>query len=297
MVISRNNYRKRNKSSFRLVKIIICLVIIGVASYCSFSYINSQYQIQKEKQIALDKKKAEEAAAAAKEAKRKEPVYITLPGAQPVRAIVEDYSLNSSIWKIVNKTFSIPLEYIPEPLIIPNVATNTEKSDEERSVRTDIADPLKTMFDAASTFGYQLMIGSGYRSSSLQAYYFDSLSASVGEEEANISTARPGQSEHQTGLAVDISTVSRECYLDECFADTDDGKWLENNSYLYGFILRYPEGKESITGYMYESWHFRYVGIELATAIHDSGLTYDEAWTYIETALNTLINNGAVVRP
>jgi D-alanyl-D-alanine carboxypeptidase len=152
------------------------------------------------------------------------------------------------------------------------------------------------MFAQALTDGYSLMLGSGYRSSNLQQIYFSSSAGSIGEDAANKYIARPGQSEHQTGLAVDISTVSRQCYLDECFADTSDGQWLFENSYKYGFILRYPEDKVALTGYQYEPWHYRYVGIDLATALYNSNLTLDEAWPYLETALNTLIENGAIVR-
>ena len=83
-------------------------------------------------------------------------------------------------------------------------------------------------------------------------------------------SAREGHSEHQTGLAVDINSVS------ESFAKTKEGKWLANNSYKFGYILRYPKGKEDITGYSYEPWHFRYVGVKVATAVYESGLTFDE---------------------
>jgi D-alanyl-D-alanine carboxypeptidase len=138
------------------------------------------------------------------------------------------------------------------------------------------------------------MIGSGYRPASLQKIYFDSYASSAGIEAANQYVAYPGQSEHQTGLAVDITTVSRNCYLTECFADTSDGQWLANNSYKYGFTLRYPKGKESITGYQYEPWHFRYVGIDLATALYESELTLDEAWQYLQEANDTLRSNGAI---
>jgi D-alanyl-D-alanine carboxypeptidase len=209
--------------------------------------------------------------------------------------MVGDYHQTDNIWALVNKTSPIPTTYIPANLKIPNVYTNPEKDDDERSVRTDIEQPLIDMFNAAQTAGYSLMIGSGYRSANLQATYFNSLASSVGETAANQSIAKPGQSEHQTGLAVDISTIARNCYLSDCFAETNDGIWLINNSYKYGFILRYPEGKESITEYNYEPWHFRYVGIELATALHESKLTLDEAWPYLETARSQLIANEAIV--
>lgn len=229
-----------------------------------------------------------------KEAKRKEPVYILLPNANKFKAIIEDYSLPNSIWALVNKTNSIPTDYIPESLVIPDVATRLDKSNDERSVRSDIAPAVVELFSAAKNDGYELMIGSGYRSAALQSIYFYSLANTVGEVQANISIARPGESEHQTGLAIDISTISYECYLDNCFEYTNGGQWLANNAHKYGFILRYPKNKTDITGYMYESWHFRYVGIDLATALYQSELTLEEAWPYLEKALITLKNNGAI---
>ncbi len=229
-----------------------------------------------------------------KAAKKREPVFINLPGAKPIRAIVDDYSVTSSIWALVSKPHAISIDYIPAGLKIPNVSTRTDKSDSERSVRSDIEKPLISMFTDANNAGNQLMIGSGYRSAVLQQGYLDGAIASYGTDVASQMVALPGKSEHQTGLAVDISTVSRDCYLDTCFGDTTDGQWLVHNSYKYGFTLRYPSDKVSITGYQYEPWHFRYVGIDLATALHDSGLTLDEAWPYLQAADATLKANGAI---
>lgn len=229
-----------------------------------------------------------------KEIKKRQPVYINIPNAKPIRALVDDYHNPASLWALVNKESSLPVEYVPSPISIPNVPTRTDKSIDERSVRSDIQQPLIDLFNAAESYGYQLLIGSGYRSANLQSIYFYSLARSIGEQAANQSIARPGQSEHQTGLAVDITTVSRQCYLEICFEDTSDGQWLANNAHKYGFILRYKKGKESITGYMYEPWHFRYVGIDLATALFESDLTLEEAWPYLEEALATLKENGAI---
>jgi len=281
----------------RIITGLIALIIIGSSAYASYSYLSSQQAVQEEKQVENARvavAKAEAEAEAVKEAKKKEPVYITLIGTKPIRAIVEDYLLPNSIWAIASKTHAISIDYIPSSLKIPGVETRTDKSDIERSVRSDIETPLKNMFTQASTDGHPLMIGSGYRSAALQKIYFDNLASSVGEEIANQAIARPGQSEHQTGLAVDISTLSQQCYLSECFANTEDGIWLAKNAYKYGFILRYPEGKEVITGYQYEPWHFRYVGIDLATALYESNLTLDEAWSYLEKARDTLYENGAI---
>ena len=285
--------RKRKHTITKVVFGLTALVIIDAAALGSYTFFTFQQVNNLQKQTETLKTTADKAIAA-KEAKKKEPVYITLPEASPIRAIVDDYSLQSSVWAIVNKTHPISTDYVPADLKIPDVATRTDKSDEERSVRTIIEEPLKTMFAAAATDGYSLIIGSGYRSATLQSVYFNSSAASIGETAANLAIARPGESEHQTGLAVDLSTESRVCYLDNCFAETVDGQWLVNNSYKYGFILRYPADKTAITGYQYESWHFRYVGIDLATALHDSGLTLEEAWPYLETALATLKDNGAL---
>ncbi|MEI7689841.1 MAG: M15 family metallopeptidase [Candidatus Saccharibacteria bacterium] len=287
----RRSFAKKKKLSTKIIIITLLLAFLGSAGYGSYVLV-SDFQA---KQAEIARIEAEAAAAAAREAKRKEPVYINLPGAQPVRALVEDYRLDGSIWALASKSHPLSLTYAPAAITIPDVATKTDKSIEERSVRSDIAIPLKNMFDAAIAAGYAPMVGSGYRSADLQAYYFNNLASVVGDAAANQSIAKPGQSEHQLGLAVDISTVSLDCYLDDCFADTGNGQWLANNSYKFGFIVRYPKDKTLITQYQYEPWHFRYVGVELATALHDSGLTLDEAWTYIEAARTTLIDNGAII--
>lgn len=281
------------KLTIGAISVLVVFTSGVIGTYGIYSYNNVQQTIQTNNKIKIANELAIKAAAA-REAKKKEPVYISLPGAKPVRALAEDYSAPGSIWTLLSKTHPVSIDYVPANLKIPNVLTRTDKSDLERSIRSDIEQPMINMFTAASANGYQLMIGSGYRSAALQSTYFNSLASSVGETVANQSIAKPGQSEHQTGLAADITTVSRNCYLDNCFADTSDGQWLANNSYKYGFILRYPKDKETITGYQYESWHFRYVGIELATALHDSGLTLDEAWSYLEKADAALKQNGAI---
>ena len=288
-----NKNKRCNHWTRKIISSFVAVIIVSATAYGSYTFLASQYDILSQKKTDLAHQIVANAAIV-KEARKNSPVYITLPGATKIRAIVDDYSLTNSIWALISKTHPISIDYVPELLKIPDVATRTDKSDDERSVRSDIETSLKDMFTAANNTGNQLMIGSGYRSAALQQIYLNSAASSVGITAANQSIALPGQSEHQTGLAVDISTVSRNCYLDTCFADTSDGQWLVYNSYKYGFILRYPSGKESITGYQYEPWHFRYVGIDLATALHNSGLTLDEAWPYLQTADDTLRKNGAI---
>lgn len=129
---------------------------------------------------------------------------------------------------------------------------------------------LNTLYSAAANDGISLWTVSGYRSYETQESVYAGHVANKGQEEADKVSARPGHSEHQTGLAFDVNSLSSS------FGSTPEGIWLEENMADYGFILRYPEGKTERTGYSYEPWHIRYVGVELAQKIHESGLTVEE---------------------
>jgi len=125
--------------------------------------------------------------------------------------------------------------------------------------------------------GFELVAFSTYRSFEYQDTLYNNYVNRDGQEKADRYSARPGYSEHQTGLAFDIGEKGKEdLWLTEEFGETEAGKWLVENAQNYGFILRYPHGKEAITGYMYESWHFRYVGVELATKIKQANVTLEE---------------------
>ncbi len=236
---------------------------------------------------------AADARIAAIEAKKKEPVYVTLPGAQPIRAIVQDYDQPDSLWAMANKQRALPYNYKPT-LVYAHVPIGVSRVDNQGSVRDDVAGPLEALFAAAAKDGYSLMIGSAYRSAYLQTSLYNGYIARSGLTFAMQYSAQPGHSEHQLGLSVDINTASQECFLQECFTSTADGQWLANNAYKYGFALRYLKGKEAITGYEFEPWHYRYVGVDLATALHESGLTLEEAWPYLVTARDTLKANRAL---
>ncbi len=118
--------------------------------------------------------------------------------------------------------------------------------------------------------GYDMKIVSGFRSYEKQESTFSYWCSIDGEDVAETYSARPGHSEHQTGLAMDITSLSQS------YGKTAEGRWLAENCYLYGFIIRYPKGKSDITGYMYEPWHVRYLGISTAKLVSDSGLTLEE---------------------
>lgn len=170
---------------------------------------------------------------------------------------------------IVNKYYKLDSNYEPNDLtkISSKFASGTNQK-----LRKEAAEKFEEMAQSAQNNGYKIYAGSTYRSYDYQLGLYNRYVAQDGFEEAETYSARAGYSEHQLGLAVDIIN-GRWSYLSE---SDSEYTWLINNSYKYGYILRYPRNKEYVTGYVFEDWHFRYLGIELATKVYESGLTYDE---------------------
>lgn len=189
---------------------------------------------------------------------------------------MEDDLLNpNSVKVLVNKQYALPEDYAPEDLVTVEVPTVLENP-EIRQLREVASDALTDMFAAAEEDGLYLHARSGYRSYQTQVQLFNSYVENHGEEAANRYSARPGESEHQTGLAMDVTSESANYQLSEEFGSTPEGIWVAENAHEFGFIIRYPEGTEDITGYQYEPWHLRYFGEELAMDIYETGLTYEE---------------------
>ena len=174
---------------------------------------------------------------------------------------------------LVNKYTSLPEKYAPDDV----VEMSNWYSYPGNSIRKDVYNAFIEMFNVAKEAGYTLIVNSSYRTYEEQKEIYDDYESNRGQEYADTYAARPDFSEHQTGLSLDIFSPGANM---SNFADTETFKWLSENCYKYGFILRYPEGKEDITGYSYEAWHYRYVGKELAEKVYDSGLTYDEYYAY-----------------
>jgi zinc D-Ala-D-Ala carboxypeptidase len=178
---------------------------------------------------------------------------------------------------LVNKLFGLPETFKPNDLVRPKVPFSFGQLTLDKSLmRKEAALALEEMFAAAKKEGVELFAVSGYRSYEYQDTLFQAEVNRVGVDKAVEAVAFPGQSEHQTGLAMDISSKGEGMLLTEAFGTTLEGKWLANNAHRYGYILRYPKGKEAITGYQYESWHFRYVGIKAATIIYENKWTLEE---------------------
>ncbi len=185
---------------------------------------------------------------------------------------IKDTNIEKKELMLVNKYNKLSETYEPTNIItIPaKYAYSGNKTSEEA------LEYYKKMYDAAKNDGINLVISSAYRSYQEQQETYDEYEK-IKKDKIDTYAARPGHSEHQTGLAFDILTLGvRTTEFDK----TKEFNWLKENSYKYGFILRYPEGKEDITGYDYESWHYRYVGENAAKIIHDEEITFDEYYAY-----------------
>lgn len=195
--------------------------------------------------------------------------YVNIGLDQPYYTNVKKASNLNNITILVNKYNYLSEDYIPN---------NLEELDETYSIKgMKLVKEAKNAFEAlsqdASLNNLTIKAMSTYRSYSYQNNLYNNYVKADGEEEANKYSAKPGYSEHQTGLALD---VYNEKLPYTRFEETDEFKWMQENAYKYGFILRYPKDKENITGYSYESWHYRYVGFEIAEYITKNNLTYDE---------------------
>lgn len=178
---------------------------------------------------------------------------------------------------LVNKHYLLDKDYIPDDLV--NVSQNYAWGEVgSQKVRVVAYNAFLDMWNAANEEGYYLMINSSYRSYEDQEIVYNNYKNSSGERFADSIAARPGSSEHQTGLALDI--FSKTNTNKNTFSQTDEAKWLKENAHNYGFILRYPEDKVDITGYSFESWHYRYVGVDIATYIYENDITYEEYYAY-----------------
>ena len=176
--------------------------------------------------------------------------------------IVTEYSIDM----IVNKYNKLESDFEPD-----NLTELTKCSDSGEYLSKDAKEAYDKLCDASKKAGMSLGVTSSYRSYESQQKVYDTYLKSNGQEYVDKYVATPGYSEHQTGLALDVKST-----LSSPFKTTKEYKWMINNAYKYGFVLRYPEGLENITGYNAESWHFRYVGEKIAKYIHDNNITYEE---------------------
>lgn len=231
--------------------IVIALLIIGIIG---FIFVKSQ---QKEQEAT----KKEESTTQAE--------TVDSPDSSLLAFDKKRYSLDdpTSLWVVANKKRPLPDTFVP-----PNL-TSVGNS---QQIQAEAATALDQLTTAAGKNQVALRALSGYRSFNTQKTLYNSYVMNDGQANADTYSARPGHSEHQTGLAIDLGNGSGQCDLEICFADTPGGKWLATNAHTYGFIIRYPDGKTDITGYQYEPWHLRYVGVDLANELYNKQQTMEE---------------------
>ncbi|HLR79752.1 MAG TPA: D-alanyl-D-alanine carboxypeptidase family protein [Bacillota bacterium] len=177
---------------------------------------------------------------------------------------------------LINKEHALPAEYIPEDLVTPDVRFPFTEDLPKKQMRKVAARALEDLFKDADDAGLDLFAQSGYRSYERQEAIFAANIEKNGEKAANKYSARPGESEHQSGLTMDVTSPGVEYDLVIAFEDTPEGKWIKKHASDYGFIIRYPKGKEDITQYQYEPWHLRYVGKKAAKEIMQEDITLEE---------------------
>jgi zinc D-Ala-D-Ala carboxypeptidase len=177
---------------------------------------------------------------------------------------------------LVNKRVRLPAGYRPPDLVVPHVPFIFSGFDEKRQLRRVAARALERLFAAAAGDGVPLAGVSGYRSEATQRSLFSLYTRQMGRAAAARVSALPGHSEHQTGLAIDVTGADGRCPATACFAATPAARWLARHAPGYGFVVRYPADGEASTGYAYEPWHLRYLGRTLAMALAGSRLTYEQ---------------------
>ncbi|MBP1931647.1 M15 family metallopeptidase [Ammoniphilus resinae] len=193
----------------------------------------------------------------------------------PKGGVIDVANLNYDM-VLVNKKWKLPDNYVPQDLVEPQIPFSFSGDSEKRLLRKEAAEALERLFAKAQEDQIEFAGVSGYRSYQTQNSIYHYNLKTQGEEEANQYSAVPGHSEHQTGLAIDVSSAVVNYTLEEPFGETKEGKWLAAHAADFGFIIRYPKGMEKITGYAYEPWHIRYVGPKVAVQIQHLGITLEE---------------------
>lgn len=189
---------------------------------------------------------------------------------------------------LANKSWNLPQDYIPVDLVDVEAPFVSYALPERRKMRAEAAAAMAELVEGAKVDGLEILCVSGYRSYGTQKVIFENKVKAVGTENALKYVAFPGQSEHQTGLSMDVTSQDLiSGALTTVFGNTEEAKWLVDNSHRFGFIIRYQAGKESITGYNYEPWHIRYVGKADAQYMYEQGLTLEE---YLEPVQNSAVD-------
>jgi D-alanyl-D-alanine carboxypeptidase len=214
--------------------------------------------------------------------RQKDPVsltqYVDNRGNGPAGTALSD--LEKDLTRVVDRDIALSPNYEPDDLV-PLIKNGIRAKHSSLQLRKIVVPHLKAMFDAAEAAGYKLMVFSAYRSYKTQQRLYAYWVNTLGKEEADRSSARPGHSEHQLGTTVDVTAVNLKGDVFDNFGKSPAGKWLAENAYKYGFVMSYPPDSEPITGYKYEPWHFRYLGMRIAKIIKEQDLIPPQYLRYL----------------
>lgn len=240
--------RKKYLKGYLIIALIICLIMNGLRLYC----------FKKDDSGKVDTPKTTTT------------TTTTTEKAKPVNATSKGYEIKYTDgayyiggYLIANKTYLLSSEFVPQDT--HKAITPEMDGFCPTCIDNEAYSAWELMRSDAKALGLNIWIQSGYRSYDYQGGLYDGYVKRSGKKAADTFSARAGASEHQTGLAFDLNTI------DSSFANTEEGKWVNNNAYIYGYIIRYPKNKDNETGYKYEPWHIRYVGKDLAKKLYNDG--------------------------
>ena len=263
--------KKKKKSKIKVIFIILFIIII-IGGISIFMFLNNKDDNKQEEKNTKEKVKTEEKEETEEnvnsnleKAPNNTGEFASLPDGEYVTDKGYTVTIENGIsyvdgYLIVNKTYKLPENYQPND---PYQAVTGDWC--INCINKEVMEAFNEMQSDATSLGLNIYIASGYRGYNNQTNLYNNYVSRDGQVAADTYSARPGHSEHQTGLCFDLNSV------DDSFANTAEGKWVNDNAPLYGFIIRYPKGKENETGYQYESWHLRYVGKELASKLYNNG--------------------------
>lgn len=249
----------RNRAIFAGIVVILILVIALSIRGCA--------RRRAAKAETKAKTEAQEKKANAGEEAREKAVKAAKKRENP---LAED---TGDILMIVNKEYGLTEDYVPADLVRVEEIDPAVGSGETGQLKEEAAGALSELFAGAQEDGYEIVMRTGYRSYEYQQGLYGNYVERDGQEAADKYSGKPGYSEHQSGLCCDVGIEGTDL---NSFTGTDEAQWIEDHSWEYGFVVRYPEGKEDVTGYMYESWHIRYVGKEAAKYMHEHDMVLEE---------------------
>ena len=284
------NYKAKRKSPIALIFSISIILLIAILGSVYYKYNSAQTPEQPV--IPMEEETAESDKSSTpsplegnnSDTKLQEEKPPTVPGTKNEKPVEENPKTPSADTKeetILENGYIVGQKPATDPTFIKGVLIVNKKiplpASYNKGEDSKARAAFEKMAEAAKGEGMELVAFSGFRSYEYQKSLYDRYVKRDGKDAADRYSARPGYSEHQTGLAFDIGEKGKEdLWLTNAFGETTAGQWLAQNSHKYGFILRYPKGKEQVTGFMHESWHFRYLEGDLATKVYEAGVTLEE---------------------